>query len=76
MTDPRFFCSPEALSLSPGTSVDLPEGPARHAARVLRLQAGDGLILFDGRGGEYGACIEAVAKDRVRVRLGEHQPRE
>ncbi len=76
MTDPRFFCSPEALSLSPGLSVDLPEGPARHAARVLRLQAGDGLILFDGRGGEYGACIEAVAKDRVRVRLGEHQPRE
>ncbi|PZR52580.1 MAG: 16S rRNA (uracil(1498)-N(3))-methyltransferase, partial [Stutzerimonas stutzeri] len=76
MTDPRFFCSPEALSLSPGASVDLPEGPARHAARVLRLQAGDGLILFDGRGGEYGACIEAVAKDRVRVRLGEHQPRE
>ena len=42
----------------------------------MRLQAGDGLILFDGRGGEYGACIEAVAKDRVRVRLGEHQPRE
>lgn len=76
MTDPRFFCPPGAVALAPGLSLDLPEAPARHAARVLRLAAGDGLVLFDGRGGEYPASIESVAKERVRVRLGEHRERE
>jgi len=76
MTSPRFFCSPETLALVPGTTLDLPEGPARHAARVLRLEAGDSLTLFDGRGGEYPALIDAVAKDRVRVRLGDQVPAE
>ncbi|HET7776257.1 MAG TPA: 16S rRNA (uracil(1498)-N(3))-methyltransferase [Azospira sp.] len=74
MTDPRFFCPPAALTLSSGIRVDLPEGPARHAARVLRLEADDGLVLFDGEGGEYPAIIETVVKDRVGVLVGEHCP--
>ena len=73
MTCPRFFCSPDQLELASGSFVDLPPGPARHAARVLRLAAGDGLTLFDGRGGEYPAVIDSVVKDRVGVRLGQRQ---
>jgi len=72
MTSPRFFCPSDTPALQPGSSLDLPEGPARHAARVLRLEAGDSLTLFDGRGGEYPASIESVVKDRVRVRLEAH----
>jgi len=73
MTDPRFFCPPAQIALGADLSLELPEGPGRHAARVLRLEAGDGLVLFDGQGGEYPACIERVNKDRVQVRLGAHR---
>ncbi|MBW7901059.1 MAG: 16S rRNA (uracil(1498)-N(3))-methyltransferase [Rhodocyclaceae bacterium] len=62
MTFPRFFCPGP---LAPGAVLALPEGAAAHAARVLRLTAGDALTLFDGRGGEYGARIAAVRKDAV-----------
>ncbi|MCK9285411.1 MAG: 16S rRNA (uracil(1498)-N(3))-methyltransferase [Rhodocyclaceae bacterium] len=47
---PRFFCT-EALD--PGASLDLPDAVAHHAVRVLRMQEGDRLRLFDGRGGEW-----------------------
>lgn len=46
------------------------DGPsAAHVGRVLRLQPGAPLVLFDGRGGEYAGEIIEVAKRRVRVRL-------
>lgn len=64
MTCPRFFC-PEPLAV--GARLVLPENAARHAARVLRLGAGDALTLFDGRGGEYAAAIASVRKDEVQV---------
>lgn len=36
-------------------------------AEVLRLRVGDGLVLFDGVGGEYVARIATLEKDRVAV---------
>lgn len=66
MTHPRFFCP---LPLTVGAALDLPEDAARHAVRVLRLREGAGLTLFDGAGGEVDACITAVARDRVTVRV-------
>jgi len=51
----------------------LPDGPAQHLARVLRLTAGSPVILFNGQGGEYTATIEAVKRDAVTVRIGAHQ---
>lgn len=45
----------------------MPENAARHAGRVLRLRAGDDLVLFDGTGGEYAARITEVARERVSV---------
>ena len=52
MNLPRFFCPGPLVA---GTVASLPEGAARHAARVLRLVPGDGVVLFDG--GE-GAGVE------------------
>src|SRR6185437_15443813 len=44
------------------------EGDAAiHIARVLRLEPGDALTMFDGRGGEYAARIEAIRKGAVMV---------
>ncbi|MGV0950227.1 MAG: 16S rRNA (uracil(1498)-N(3))-methyltransferase [Azonexus sp.] len=67
MNQPRFYCR-EALS--PGAHIDLPEPVARHAVRVLRLQPGAAVVLFDGRGGEYDARIERIERDRVVAALG------
>ena len=67
MNLPRFYCR-EALS--PGAHIDLPEPVARHAVRVLRLPPGASVVLFDGRGGQYEACIERIEKNRVVASLG------
>ena len=71
MSFPRFFC-PEPLSaaLSANLPFRLPDNAARHASRVLRLRVGDGLVLFDGVGGEYVARIATLEKDRVAVDAG------
>jgi 16S rRNA (uracil1498-N3)-methyltransferase len=55
--------------LPAGTRV-LPEGPARHLVRVLRLGEGDALRIFDGEGHEFEAVIESVRRDEVTVRIG------
>ena len=69
----RLYCD---LALSPGAEIDLPEGAARHAATLLRLQAGAALSLFNGAGGEYRSSILAVNKREVRVRVAEHHASE
>jgi 16S rRNA (uracil1498-N3)-methyltransferase len=56
------------------SSFSLPPDEAHHVARVLRLAAGDDIVVFDGRGGEWAARIGAVSKDGVAVELG--APRE
>lgn len=70
MPTPRFYIS---APLAANTRLDLPEAPAHHAARVLRLRAGDAVVLFDGRGGEYAATIAAIGKHEVTVETGVHQ---
>lgn len=62
---PRFHCP---FPLAPGAQVDLPEAAAHHALRVLRLQVGAPLILFDGDGGEWRGQIVG-AGGTVRVAL-------
>jgi 16S rRNA (uracil1498-N3)-methyltransferase len=47
----------------------LPEKVHRHAVQVLRLKQGAELFLFDGRGLEYSAILEDVAKRSSTVRL-------
>jgi 16S rRNA (uracil1498-N3)-methyltransferase len=47
----------------------LPEGAARHA-QVRRVQPGDALRLFDGRGCEHSAQVLEMGRKAVVVRLG------
>lgn len=62
----RLFVS---LPLREGSEVSLPPGPARHA-QVRRVQPGDRLLLFDGRGQDWPATVLAMGKADVRVRVG------
>lgn len=59
--------------LSSDTQREIPAQQSRHLARVLRLEAGAPLILFNGEGGEFDATIESVRRDTVTVRIGTHQ---
>jgi 16S rRNA (uracil1498-N3)-methyltransferase len=66
MNIPRFYCP---MPLAVGLRADLPEGAARHAARVLRLRVDDALTLFDASGGEYAARIVGIERERVAVEV-------
>ncbi|MDP1929330.1 MAG: 16S rRNA (uracil(1498)-N(3))-methyltransferase [Thiobacillus sp.] len=66
MSTPRFYLD---QPLAQGARFNLPPGPARHAARALRLAVDDSIILFNGSGGEYIARIERILKDEVAVSL-------
>lgn len=48
-------------------------GEAHHLTRVLRLQSGDEVVVFDGQGGEALTRIEALADDRVELRVCERR---
>lgn len=69
MTSPehRFYVTPEVLS---GPVVRL-RGPLAHRiTRVLRLETGDTIALFDGSGVEVSARITGVARDLVEAEVG------
>ncbi|RYF13438.1 MAG: 16S rRNA (uracil(1498)-N(3))-methyltransferase [Comamonadaceae bacterium] len=66
---PRLYCDEPLAS---GARLALPPGAARHV-QVLRLQPGDALTLFDGRGGEYEAVVEHMGRSEVRVEVGAHR---
>ena len=51
-----------------GAPVALPEEEAHHLRHVLRLDAGDRVSVFDGRGHEYVATVEQVSREAVIVR--------
>jgi 16S rRNA (uracil1498-N3)-methyltransferase len=59
---PRLYVD---TPLSEGSHLELPEGAAHHAARVLRLKDGDAVVLFDGRGGEYEARLVIPGRGQV-----------
>jgi 16S rRNA (uracil1498-N3)-methyltransferase len=58
------------LPLSPGKRIDLPEDAANHLVRVLRMQAGDGCVLFNGDGKDYAATLLAANKRGVEAEIG------
>jgi 16S rRNA (uracil1498-N3)-methyltransferase len=61
--------------LAEGVCVALDSQAAVHIARVLRLNPGDPVVLFNGRGGEYHGEIEFAEKRRVSVKLKERVER-
>lgn len=62
------------LSLAAGRELDLPEGPAGHLGRVLRLGVGDACVLFNGDGHDYDARIVAAGKRDMRVAIDVARP--
>ena len=67
MATPRIHCD---LKLGPGAQFQLAPEAAQHVAKSLRLKAGDAIVVFDGRGGEYDAAITRIDRDRVDVKVG------
>ncbi|QOY62329.1 16S rRNA (uracil(1498)-N(3))-methyltransferase [Lysobacter sp. H21R4] len=55
--------------LAAGEELPLPEGPATHLSRVLRLAVGDRCVLFNGDGNDYPSIVTTIGKREVRVRL-------
>jgi len=49
--------------------VVLPSEESHHLARVLRVQPGQEIILFDGQGNVADAVIESVGKSAVEARI-------
>lgn len=68
MRVPRIYTS---QPLTDSQTIQLEEGPSHHLAKVLRMQEGRELILFNGDGAEYPALIAQVGKKMVTVNLQE-----
>lgn len=66
MRNPRIH-TPEPLQA--GATVTLDEGASRHLARVLRMQPGQALVLFNGDGNDYPAQLTEVGKKQVSARV-------
>jgi len=64
---PRIHCD---LRLGPGAQFSLSAEAAQHVGKALRLKAGDTIVVFDGRGGEYEAILTRMDKERVDVKVG------
>ena len=69
MKEIRFFYDPQI-------SGELPEDEAKHATRVLRLSAGDELLLMDGNGIFFRAEITVADNHRCLYRILEDMPQE
>ena len=62
---PRFYVDSDFQS---GGTLVLPEKPAHHASRVLRMREGDAAVLFDGKGLEAQAVMHFFA-DRTEAEI-------
>ena len=66
MKSPRFYY-PDQINV--GESVELSYGATHHAANVLRLEKGDRVTLFNGKGGEFLAFIRRISKTAILVSI-------
>ncbi len=60
--------------LAPDSEVVLDERTGHYLHRVLRLRAGDTLVLFNGDGSDYAAELLDNRRDRVAVRVNARLP--
>ncbi|MFK7766422.1 MAG: 16S rRNA (uracil(1498)-N(3))-methyltransferase [Mariniblastus sp.] len=66
----RFFLDPQTPdSIKVGTELLLDGDQAHHAIHVMRFQTGDELVLFDGRGMEFGSRVVSIAKKKLSVEV-------
>lgn len=65
---PRLFVEGP---LAQGASVALDAAQANYLGNVLRLRAGDGVLLFDGTSGEWRAAVGEVARRGMTLTVAE-----
>ncbi|UTM57771.1 16S rRNA (uracil(1498)-N(3))-methyltransferase [Photobacterium sp. CCB-ST2H9] len=70
MRVPRIF-HPEPLPAS--GKVTLSDDAANHVGRVMRMQPGQDVLLFDGSNAEFPAVITEAGKKRVEVEISERR---
>ena len=73
MRIPRIYTEQVLIANCP---LALEAGPSAHIARAMRMRVGDQLTLFNGQGGEFDACVNAVDKKTVTVDVGTHRDTE
>lgn len=71
MKETRYFYTPDAA-----ISQELPEEEAAHAVRVLRLQAGDEMMLMDGKGCFYQAEVTLDTPKHCMYRIIKELPQQ
>ncbi|MET0355860.1 MAG: 16S rRNA (uracil(1498)-N(3))-methyltransferase [Cellvibrio sp.] len=71
MRIPRVFTH---QALVTNSELALAEHQSHYLSKVLRMQSGRELILFNGEGGEYNAEISAVHKKHVDVLVKDFSP--
>lgn len=64
----RLRVDPALMAVREGTDLALPDA-AGHHARVVRVRAGDTLVLFDGCGHERDASVAHIDRNVVKVTL-------
>jgi 16S rRNA (uracil1498-N3)-methyltransferase len=63
-------------SLESGTSLVLDPERSHYVSRVLRLRAGDDLVLFDGSGREHAGTVSSALRKGVTVSVGAARERD
>ncbi len=64
----RLYLTPSP-DLTAGTVVTLPPDQGRYLTAVMRLGVGDEVSVFNGRDGEWAACLSEAGKKAVRLEL-------
>ncbi len=62
----RLYLNQELIS---GTRIPLPHDQAHYLRNVMRLTAGEALVLFNGKGGEFHCRIEQLARQDSSCRI-------
>jgi 16S rRNA (uracil1498-N3)-methyltransferase len=65
---PRLFVT---ATLETSAAVALDRGQINYLANVLRLQAGDAVLAFNGRDGEWRCTVEQATRKDIALRVAE-----
>jgi 16S rRNA (uracil1498-N3)-methyltransferase len=60
--------------LAVGSELTLEDATTDHLVRVLRLRAGDEVVLFNGDGADYAAVLGEIGRHRVTARVLRSEP--
>lgn len=59
---PKFFTKPDYID---GSELKIVGEDVSHISKVLRMSAGDNIIVCDGEGNDYDAVIKSISKTEV-----------